>query len=358
MDVLRRISEACWRLLVVGLSVAVAVWLLRQVWPVVVSIIGAMLAALALEPLVTRLQRRRLPRSLAAAMVFLGGLGALGGLAVFSASAVSGDVSSLSRSLDDGVGEIRRWATEGPLEVNPQSFDRAVEDVREGLTRLASSEQLVSVARMAATIVTGILLGLVMVFFFLKDGPLMVDWAVARFPADRQATVRRVGDRARRTLQGYLRGTVIIGVLEGAFIGVLLLALGVSQAIPLAVLTFFAAFFPIVGAVFAGSAAVLVTLVEAGPGRALFAAIAILVLQQVDGDLLQPVVMSNAVRLHPVVVLVALTAGGVVAGITGAFLAVPLTAVISATASELQRARGEPLIELPDGIDVESAPLR
>jgi putative heme transporter len=140
---------------------------------------------------------------------------------------------------------------------------------------------------------------------------------------------------------------VLIGLIEGVSVGILMAVLGVSQFLPLAALTVVAAFFPIVGAVAAGVVAVLVTLVEAGPGRAVIAAAAILVLQQVDGDLLQPLVMGQSVRLHPVAILLALTTGGLVAGIAGAFLAVPLTAAIAAAANELRHLREEAVLQLP-----------
>ncbi len=349
-DILRRVSEVCWRLLLVAVTLAAGVWVLRQVWPIVVAVVAAGMAATALSPLVGRLHRARLPRLAATWLVFLLAVATLGGLATASTASLGGQVRGLGPELDRSVEEVKDWATGPPLRLEPNAFDNAVDSVREQFDRLTSQRQLLSAARMAVTLLTGILLGLVLLFFFLKDGSAMAEWSVGLFPANRQTTVKRVARRARKALEGYLRGTALIGLVEGIFIGVLLAALGVPQFLPLAALTFMAAFFPIIGAISSGLVAVLVTLVETNPTRTIIAAVAILVMQQIDGDLLQPLVMSSAVRLHPVVVLLTLTAGGLVAGITGAFLAVPLTAVVAAATNELRKIRQESALTLPEGV--------
>lgn len=346
-EVLRRVSDTCWRLLVIGAAIAVAVWLLRQVWPLVLAVVGAGLIAIALTPVVDWLHRRSLPRLAATVLVYLATLSLVAALVTVSAASVSSDITRLGDSLNESVSQVKDWATGPPLNLEPATFDRSVDGVRDQVNQLTSDEQLLSAARMAVSVVTGVLLALVLLFFFLKDGPTMSAWFVGLFPPDRRDATRRVARRARRALEGYLKGTVLIGLIEGVSVGVLMAVLGVSQFLPLAALTVVAAFFPIVGAVAAGVVAVLVTLVEAGPGRAIIAAAAIVVLQQVDGDLLQPLVMGQSVRLHPVAILLALTTGGLVAGIAGAFLAVPLTAAIAAAANELRHLREEDALQLP-----------
>ncbi len=350
MDLLRRTSEVCWRVLIVGVTLAVAVWLLRQVWPVVVSVVVAAMAATALGPLVTRLQRRGVPRWAATVVVFVLALGTVAGILGGATASLSEQARSISDELNRSTEEVRDWATGDPLNINPTDFDNAEAGLRRQFEDFSSSAQLLSAAQIALTVLTGILLSLVLLFFFLKDGPLMARWSLGLFPPARQTTVQRVAQRARKALQGYIRGTLVIGVVESLFVGILLAAMGVPQFLPLAAFTFMAAFFPIVGAIAAGTLAVLITLVETDFTKTLIVAVAIVALQQIDGDLLQPLVMGGAVRLHPVVILLSLTAGGLVAGITGAFLAVPLTAVVSAAANELRQIRRESAIDLPDGV--------
>ncbi len=350
MELLRRSSELCWRVLLVGLTVAISVWLLRHIWPVVVSVVVAAMAAAALGPLVSRLQRRGLPRWAATWLVFLPALGTVAGLLGGATASLSDQARSIGDELERSIEEVRGWAIGDPLNIEPADFDSAEAGLRRQLEEFSSGAQLLSVAQMALTVLTGILLSLVVLFFFLKDGPMMAQWSLGLFPPDRRTTVQRVARRARQALQGYLRGTLVIGVLEGLFVGILLAVMGVPQFLPLAAFTFMAAFFPIVGAIAAGLLAVLITLVETDFTKTIIVAVIIVAFQQIDGDLLQPLVMGGAVRLHPVVILLSLTAGGLVAGITGAFLAVPLTAVTAAAANELRQIRQESAIEMPDGI--------
>src|SRR5690606_29766229 len=171
-------------------------------------------------------------------------------------------------------------------------------------------------------------------FFLLKDGPRLQRFVLDRTPPERRDLVRRLATRAWNTLGAYLRGAALLGLLEGVIIGVTMTVLGAELAVPVAVLTFAAAFVPFVGAIVAGVVAVLVTLTTSGFGAALVVAGVALVVQQLDNDLLAPFIYGKALSLHPLVILASVVGGGALFGFGGTVLAVPVTAVIVSVCSE------------------------
>jgi predicted PurR-regulated permease PerM len=192
----------------------------------------------------------------------------------------------------------------------------------------SQSGTLVSGTVLVFEVFAGVLLAMVTTFFILKDGDRFGRWFVGRFPEHRRDLSMRLGARAWRTLGGYLKGSATLGIIEGFIIGTTVWAVGGKLAIPVAVVTFFAAFVPFVGAIVAGVLAILVTLVTAGLDGAIVVALVALAVQQLDNDFLAPWVFGKNLELHPLVILVAITAGGTLFGIFGAFLAVPVSAVI------------------------------
>jgi predicted PurR-regulated permease PerM len=198
----------------------------------------------------------------------------------------------------------------------------------------SSSGSVVSGVLTAVEVLTGLLLALVTTFFMLKDGRRFGAWAEGRLPAARRELGRRLAARAWDTLGGYLRGAAMLGLLEGVIIGVTLAIVGGGLAVPVAVLTFGAAFVPFAGAIVAGVVAVLVALATSGLGGAVVVAIVALVVQQLDNDFLSPVIYGRALQLHPLVVLFAIVAGGALFGPAGTILAVPATAVALNMAAE------------------------
>jgi predicted PurR-regulated permease PerM len=175
-----------------------------------------------------------------------------------------------------------------------------------------------------------VILIVVLTFFFVKDGGRLWEWILELFHEDRQPVLREVGERAWTALSAYVQGVFLVATIDAVLIGAALLILGVPVAVPLIVLTFVAAFFPVVGAFVAGAAAVLVALVANGLGAALIILAVIVAVQQLEGNVFYPVVVGRKLQLHPVGILLALTAGGVLAGVVGAFLAVPIAAVTGA----------------------------
>ena len=190
----------------------------------------------------------------------------------------------------------------------------------------------------------GLVTAAILAFFLVRDGDRIQQWLVEHLvdPDDRdrvEAATRTAGG----TLQSYIQAVIVIGGLDAVFIGIALLVLGVPLAVPLAVLTFLGGFFPVVGATVAGFLAALVALVTGGVLDAVIVVGVVVAIQQIDGNVLQPVIMGRAVNLHPAVVLLALTAGGMLAGIIGAFMAVPIAAVATALVRKMW-------VSSPDGI--------
>jgi len=202
---------------------------------------------------------------------------------------------------------------------------RQIEDAISGAE--VSEGAVVDGATLAGEVLAGMLLSLVVAFFVVKDGELIQRTVLGWFPERRQRTIRAAGRGAWSALGGYLRGAAMLGAFEGAVIGITMVVVGAGLALPVAVMTFLAAFFPFVGAIAAGVVAVSVALVTSGPAAAGIVAIVAVLVQQLDNDLLAPVIYGKALELHPLVVILALTSGAALAGLAGAFVAVPLVAV-------------------------------
>jgi putative heme transporter len=211
--------------------------------------------------------------------------------------------------------------------------------------------------------ITALALAIVLLFFFVKDGDQIVAWMIARTPDTHRATVRATGRRAWVALSGFVRGTAVVALVDAIGIGIGLAILGIPLVLPIAVITFFAGFIPVVGAFVAGLIAVLVALASTGDLVTTLLTLGVVVLvQQFESNVLQPVIMRRAVSLHPVVILASLTAGGLLVGVIGAFLAVPVAAVLSAVGNELRlrheaTKRGEPLDDEPDPVGPPDEPV-
>lgn len=312
-------------LLVLAL-VVVVVWAGVQLQLVVVPLLITILLAAAASPLVGLLSRH-LPRILAVWITLLGAFAVLGGLGYLVGSAVRDQWSDLADGASAGLDELQGFLVDGPIPIEQEQIDSA----RESLVEFASGSQAQAGAITGATLVVevlaGLFLGLVLLFFLLKDGERI--WAFARsfLPPAHGQRYDVAAVRAVEVLGGYVRGTAIIAFVDALVIGVALALLGVPLALPLAVVVFVGAFVPLVGATVAGAVAALVALVSNGPLTALIVVGVVIAVNQLEGDLLAPVVLGRSLSLHPLAVLLALSAGTIVAGIIGAILAVPFAAV-------------------------------
>jgi putative heme transporter len=337
-DWLDRAAGWSWRLVTIGVLIVLVGWLFSRLFIVTLPVIIGLVLATLCVPLAERLERAGLPRAPSALIVIVGGIAVLGGLIALVAPAFVDQIVDLRPTLEDGVEEALLWLEEGPLGIDAANLDQILSQIQSQAS--GSGGRIFS--GVAAGVVSlieflaGIALLIVLLFFFVKDREEITGWLIARTPEPRRDTMRAVGQRAWGALAGYVRGTALVALIDAIGIGIGLAIIGVPLVLPLAFLVFLGAFLPVVGAFIAGLIAVLVALAAGGVTEGLLVLGVIVLVQQIEGNVLQPVIMRRAVALHPTVVLVALTAGAAVGGIVGAFLAVPFAAVVSAVGNELR----------------------
>ena len=319
-------SRAAQILLVAAVGAGLA-WVLVQVKVVVVAVLVALILASAVSPLVRWLTAKGWSNLWATLTAFLGILALLAALITGVVLAIRNQWSTLVVSAREGWEELQRFVTAGPLPVDTAAVDAVVRQLTGFLGSEAFAGGAISGLSAATEFLTGALLMAVILFFFLKDGAKMWNFALRWFRGDSRAKLAESIDRSAQVLGGYVRGTAVVAAVDAVFIGVPLALLGVPLALPLAVIVFLGAFIPIVGATVAGILAALVALVTNGPLIALVVVGVVVLVNQVEGDLLQPVVMGRTLSLHAIVVLLALAVGTIVGGLFGAILAVPYTAV-------------------------------
>lgn len=328
---LRVATAWAWRVLVLAFAVAALVAAVSRLQFVALAIFVALLLTAFLSPFHTRLLTWGAPRWLATAATLVSFILVLVGLVALIGGSIASEWGTLSVAFQDGLDDIRRWLSDGPLHASDSQINQWIASVQETLSNNQGSvvSGALSTAATAAEVVSGAFLALFSTIFFLHDGKGIARWFVALFPERSQEGVSEAGSTAWVTLTGYVRGTVIIAFVDALSIGIALTILRVPLALPLAVLVFFGAFVPIVGAFVTGFVAVVVALAANGLWTAVAVFAAILGVQQVEGHILQPLVMGRMVRLHPLAVVLAVTAGSLLAGIVGAIVAVPLAAVVN-----------------------------
>lgn len=300
-------------------------WLLLRLPLVTITLALALLVAALMAPVSAALRRTGLPAAPSALLAVLSLVAVLGGVGVLFGFRVASAFQDLTRPLAAGVDRIRVWAIEGPLGLDRQQ----VADIRNQIVSWIYSVAPTPSdgARMAVQVLGALLLVVFLVFFLLKDGESMWSWLLERVPGRRQEQVDGAGRAAWDTLAHYVRGVVLVALIDAVGIGAGLLVLGVPLWLSLTLLTFLGAFIPLLGATVSGAVAVLVTLVTNDLTDAVIVLVIVLVVQQVEGNLLQPLIMGRVLHLHPAVILVGVTAGGLLFGIPGALLAVPVIAV-------------------------------
>lgn len=330
-----------WRLFVVGGAIVACLLLLARLQVVFVSTAAAIVVSCALWPTVQRLRSRGAPPAAAALVVLLGLLGTVALVVVLVVPYAIDDVRALDVDVAETTDSLSAWLVNGPLGLSEaqvqRTFDRAERQLQSVGNRAARG--VWDGAMLAVELLAGLLLTIVLTFFFLKDGDRMWRWLRGYVPERRREEWHRIAIDVRDVLAGFLRGTTVVAAVDAIGIGVGLVLLGVPLVVPIAVLTFVGGFVPLVGATIAGSVAVAVAFVTEGPLTALAVLGVVLAVQQIEGNVLQPVVVGRSVRLHPVVILIAVGAGAVLWGIAGALLAVPIT---SAAATVLAHVRPRP----------------
>ncbi|MGI8632245.1 MAG: AI-2E family transporter [Solirubrobacterales bacterium] len=324
-----------WRLIVLAAALALVGYVVVRLRVVVVPVVIALFLTSVLYRPAAWLRGKGLPNALAAVGVVLAAVGLVVAVVLIVAPSVSGQFGNIGSAAQDGVRQVGTSLADTPLGLSRAEVDKTINNginqVREQSGSLARG--LVSGAAFFLELLGGLTLALVLTVFFIKDGEMMWRWLVGRIPRGQRDTVRQMGQSGWDVLSSYLSGIAIVATVDAVLIGVALAIIGVPLVVPLAVLTFVAAFFPIIGAFFAGLVATLVALVTKGGLAAALVFGAIAIVQQIDGNLLNPIVVGRALNLHPVVILLAVTGGGVLAGVVGALFAVPLTAVAYTVAS-------------------------
>jgi predicted PurR-regulated permease PerM len=274
-----------------------------------------------------------------AAATLLGFLAVLAGIVALLVPSIVDEFSDLGPTLEQSVDDLEDWLVDdSPFDIERADIENFREEARTWASDNAQAQSgtVVSGTVVAVEVLTGLFLALITTFFILKDGHRFNRWILGFVPDHRHSLALRLAARSWQTLGGYLRGSATLGVIEGIIIGTTVWLVGGSLAIPVAVITFFAAFIPFAGAILAGTVAVLVTLVTAGAGKALIVLIVAVAVQQFDNDLLAPVVFGKNLELHALVVLGAIVAGSTLFGPFGAVLAVPVTAVAINVVSEIR----------------------
>ncbi|MET3428433.1 putative PurR-regulated permease PerM [Actinoplanes tereljensis] len=340
---LRLAAAWSWRLIVVGVIGWALLHLIGIVSIVVVPLAIALLLSALLAPAVGWLLRLRLPRSLATFLVLICGMGAVAGTLTLVISQFIDGVPELTDKTSAGVRQIQDWARTGPLHLSDEQVNQAINNAQEWVNSHTSQLTSTGIATAATLfeVVTGMLLVLFSTFFFLRDGRKIWRFIVRLFPLNARWSLADAGDASWATLSSYVRATVLVAFIDALGVGIALVILKVPFPFPLAALVFLGAFIPIVGAGVSGAVAVLVALVDQGWVISLVVLGAVILVQQVEGHLLQPLIMGRAVAIHPLVVIIGIACGATLAGIIGALVAVPLIAVLNTGIRRLSRTRPE-----------------
>jgi predicted PurR-regulated permease PerM len=336
--VLRRLAAWSWRLLVVLATAGLVLYLLILLKVIVVPVIVALFLATLLVPLVRWLEARGWRHIWAVLAVFVGAVLLIVAIIAGLVPLIGNEMETLRQRADEGIAEVQRYIASRPFGLSEADLTRYLEQARQRLTENSSglTRGAVQGATLVGEVITGLILCLFLTFFFVKDSERFTRWILDFAGRHRERHLREIGTRSATAVSGYLRGQATVGAVDGLFIGIGLAVLGVPLVVPLAFLTFVAAFLPLVGAFVAGALAALVALVTKGLTTALLVVGLTVLVQQLEGHLLAPLLLGRAVSLHPVVIILALAAGAILGGIIGAFLAVPIAAVVTAVGTYLR----------------------
>jgi putative heme transporter len=329
--IVRKTAAWSWRLLVILTAVVAVLMAVERLEVIVVPLLLALMLSSLLVPIVDWLDRRGAPRGGAVALVMLSGFAILGGILTFVVSQFIVGVPDLVNQVTRSIDSLKKWLIDGPLHLSRQQIDHAGNNAIQALQH--NQEKLTSGALSTATaiteIITAALLMMFTLIFFLYGGRNIWNYVTKLFPADHRERVRAAGGAGFRALTGYVRATFLVALVDAVGIGTGLAIMAVPLALPLASLVFLGAFVPLVGAVLSGFLAVIVALLAKGFVYALITLGLLVAVNQLEAHILQPLVMGRAVSIHPLAVVIAISTGGVLAGIVGALLSVPTVAFLN-----------------------------
>ncbi|PAT11266.1 AI-2E family transporter [Corynebacterium hadale] len=328
-------TAAAWalRFIIIVAATALVLYLLKFVWMGLLPIFLALIVSTVLWPPVRWLRSKKFPAALATFTVIIGFFGIIGGIFAAMGPTVKKQGTQLYDQAGQGIDQIIAWVNErvDPSIIDPNEIREQLSQVTDALRGQASNiaSGVFSGIGAIASVGTTLVLTLILTFFFLKDGDGFLPWLRKYVGVKAGWHLTEVCMRSWNTLSGFIRTQAIVSGVDAIFIGIGLLVLGVPLWPVLAVVTFFGGFIPIVGAFTAGALAVIIALVSNGFMNAVFVLILIIAVQQIEGNVLQPILQSQAMGLHAAIVLLAVALGGTIFGIVGAFLAVPVAAVVA-----------------------------
>ncbi|WP_229075005.1 AI-2E family transporter [Actinoplanes sp. DH11] len=341
----RTAGSWAWRFILFVVAAYLFLRLVGLLRVVIIPVVVALLLAALFQPASAALVKRGLSRSIAAGLVVVAALLLVfGGLGLIIRTFVT-QFDTLSAQVSEGLDEIQGWLARSPMHITDAQLSQYVDRARESVTQ--NQEAVTSGALSTATtlgeVVTGFFLVLFTLFFFMRDGGKIWSFLCRLLPREARVPTARAGHYSWHTLVSYVHATVLVAFVDAVGIGIGLVLLKVPLALPLAALVFLGAFIPVIGATLTGAVAVLVALVANGPVTAISVLAVVIAVQQLEGHVLQPLIMGRAVALHPLAVILAIAAGIVVAGIVGGLIAVPLLAVLNTAIRYLVRhPSGEP----------------
>lgn len=328
-----------WRSIIIASALLGLLWLLAYFAVVTLPLVIALLISALSAPLVRGLKAIGIPQALGALLVVAGGLAAVGALLTFVGREIVAGSSDLADEVVDGLEKIRTWLRDGPLHASDGQINDWLATAQQAITERSQDGQIVSQVTQFGTALTHVFAGFFIIlfatYFFLAEGERIWAWAVRMFPRAARERVDSSGRIAWVSLTQFVRATVMVALVDAIGIMIVAAILDVPFVWPIGVLVFLGAFVPMIGATVAGSVAVLVALVAQGPFTALLMLIGVIVVQQIEGHVLQPFLMGRFVSVHPLAVIVAIACGVIVAGVAGALIAVPLAAVLNAVIQHL-----------------------
>ena len=328
---LRNTAAWCWRLLLVAAVVYLTFKIADALRLVVIPLIAALLLSALLQPLTGLMRRAGMPALAATWCTVLAAAAVLGGIGTLIANRVQADYPMLASEVRRTVHEVQNYLAGPPFRLSGTRLDQLSSKLLNYLAQHKSvvAGTVLTGGRYFLEVLTGLILTIFITFFLLKDGRKIWSWLISALrPRPHQRAVL-AGDAAWQALVSYIRGTTVVAAIHAVFIGLALWLLGVPLVVPLVMLVFIAAYVPLVGILVVGALAILVTLATKGWIAAVILLAVFLAENQIESHLLQPLVVGRIVRLHPLAIIVVLAVGGIVAGIPGAIIAVPVAAVVS-----------------------------
>jgi putative heme transporter len=329
--IVRKTAAWSWRLLAIFAAVMALLWVIARLEVIVVPVLLALMLSALLVQAVDWLDRRGAPRGGAVALVLLTGFAILGGIMTFVISQFIIGLPDLVNQVTRSIDTTRNWLIEGPLHLSRQQIENAgnaaIQALQNNQAKLTSGA--LSTAATVTEILTAALLTMFTLIFFLYGGRNIWAYVTRIFPPGVRDRVRAAGNAGYGSLVGYIRATFLVALVDAVGIGTGLAIMSVPLALPLASLVFLGAFIPLVGAVVSGFLAVIVALIAKGWVYALITLGLLIGVNQLEAHILQPLVMGRAVSIHPLAVVLAISTGGVLAGVVGALLAVPTVAFLN-----------------------------